>query len=893
MALNSDRTAYISTIENEKKAENRTSPLHVISDGQLSLNDVINPKPLDYDKQIHISWIDDALDQKAFETKYSAWDMIECPSYPISCSCFGNNLGIAASSNGKLLLTNNHGNSFIEKDILENVSSCVFLSYIENIVLDTDEIESKITNKFILFSNGGRAVVTTDNFNTMQDLTIPDDVITSSVYSNKRLILCSSSGKIYISNDYGLTFQEIEHNFNIQFTSIAANEKGVLVAVGNNGNDRCIYSLDNGMSWQSFQLNNNNQWLSITYGENKFIACSLDGDNRLLLIEYQEKTHSLISYIQNLPYNYEFSSISYGSRVFVLVSLCGKTLSSFDGIRWLEVPNGNGSWCNILRTDKFFIVFSNTSNEDGFNACRSSNGGLLGIQFATVQEIIDNEKTNKSIDIQGVNAWFNYLEQDRGITAQDMRLTIIDENSPCVSVDEIIKPGEYFIIKNLENLPSIFDYAFPKLIVQNVVIDGYNTIFHCLYSYFGVNYYRFIRLFNPETNSFDEWLKENINQTEIKNIDLSLDNISVSKETTITSASSFLIQNAKGEICSIPEIDLSSNIVNSFNFKNTLDVFEFFKLIGFTEGSPTSVLIEKIKGFGYMFSLYLTGIFENKYISDAPLDSLFKLHYVYYDGANIYLVIKDIMTYKEFIYNNSWVESKNEIGLHTISTGGTSSSTVEEFYDKFNIKNLALKDIVETSDIKDNAVTESKILNGAVTTNKIKDNSVTESKILKGAVTTNKIKDAAVIESKILNGAVTTNKIKDAAVNNAKIAAKTITYDKLNLSCIEFYNTSSISGGYIDFHFNKSTADYTSRIMETASGKINITASSGLYVNNVKVLSNINDLLALIKSNPAAIRRALGLGTLATKSQVNLSDSTQVTGVLKAANGGFNYSDLI
>ena len=81
--------------------------------------------------------------------------------------------------------------------------------------------------------------------------------------------------------------------------------------------------------------------------------------------------------------------------------------------------------------------------------------------------------------------------------------------------------------------------------------------------------------------------------------------------------------------------------------------------------------------------------------------------------------------------------------------------------------------------------------------------------------------------------------------------------------------------------------------METASGKINITVSSGLYVNNAKVLSNINDLLALIKSNPAAIRNALGLGTLATKSQVNLSDSTQVTGVLKAANGGFNYSDLI
>ena len=54
-----------------------------------------------------------------------------------------------------------------------------------------------------------------------------------------------------------------------------------------------------------------------------------------------------------------------------------------------------------------------------------------------------------------------------------------------------------------------------------------------------------------------------------------------------------------------------------------------------------------------------------------------------------------------------------------------------------------------------------------------------------------------------------------------------------------------------------------------------------------------NIILEYIKSNPAAIRQALGLGTLATKNQINLGDTTQVTGVLRAANGGFNYADFV
>lgn len=40
-------------------------------------------------------------------------------------------------------------------------------------------------------------------------------------------------------------------------------------------------------------------------------------------------------------------------------------------------------------------------------------------------------------------------------------------------------------------------------------------------------------------------------------------------------------------------------------------------------------------------------------------------------------------------------------------------------------------------------------------------------------------------------------------------------------------------GGYIDFHFNHSSADFTSRIIEDASGRLNMNASNGIILNGM------------------------------------------------------------
>lgn len=54
---------------------------------------------------------------------------------------------------------------------------------------------------------------------------------------------------------------------------------------------------------------------------------------------------------------------------------------------------------------------------------------------------------------------------------------------------------------------------------------------------------------------------------------------------------------------------------------------------------------------------------------------------------------------------------------------------------------------------------------------------------------------------------------------------------------IELNNNGSLAnyGGFIDFHFNKTNADYTSRIIEDASGQLNLVATNGVKINGSTV----------------------------------------------------------
>ena len=81
------------------------------------------------------------------------------------------------------------------------------------------------------------------------------------------------------------------------------------------------------------------------------------------------------------------------------------------------------------------------------------------------------------------------------------------------------------------------------------------------------------------------------------------------------------------------------------------------------------------------------------------------------------------------------------------------------------------------------------------------------------------------------------------------ITAPTMTCTTSQPQCIEIRGMSGSAGhgGFIDFHFNNSTADYTSRIIEGASGTLSV--SNNLTVNNLLTCTG-NGMVLRGNSNP-------------------------------------------
>lgn len=62
-----------------------------------------------------------------------------------------------------------------------------------------------------------------------------------------------------------------------------------------------------------------------------------------------------------------------------------------------------------------------------------------------------------------------------------------------------------------------------------------------------------------------------------------------------------------------------------------------------------------------------------------------------------------------------------------------------------------------------------------------------------------------------------------------------------NVDSVEFVTTSGANhGGYIDFHFNGSPSDFTSRIIEGSSGALQINATNGVTVNSKNIVRSVN-----------------------------------------------------
>lgn len=89
------------------------------------------------------------------------------------------------------------------------------------------------------------------------------------------------------------------------------------------------------------------------------------------------------------------------------------------------------------------------------------------------------------------------------------------------------------------------------------------------------------------------------------------------------------------------------------------------------------------------------------------------------------------------------------------------------------------------------------------------------------------------------------NKNNPHDVTAAQAGAATADHNHLNRSisptAIELFpGASAGNGGYIDFHYNNSSADYTSRLIESPSGKVKLNGNTIFTTANIIALLNVN-----------------------------------------------------
>lgn len=534
-----DNTSFLNITISQEKAENRTSPVYVAELGKLSLQDILDKRPDDFHKQIDISWISDALNKKAMEVKYAPWDALYMP-YGLWCaSAYGDNTIIAAASDGHIALTQDFCKTFQEKIVCDKITD---ITYGENI--------------FAISSFNGKIYISEDNGLSWQEISYENYDFTCIAFYNGTFLLGTACGKIFASMNKFQNFTCIAEYENVSFTKLIYVNK-IIIALSSNESQNCIYSTDFGSSWNTFNMPFS-QGSSITYGKGKFIACSLDTNQ--ICICSEKDIYENIPVWQNVAlYKDEpFSDISYGANVFCMVSLNGTTMASYDGIKWIETKCPEGSWANLLRTEYFFIAFSISENKDSLYAAKSSNGGLAGIMFATLEEVISDENVDKSINPYTLKDYLKYrtgknngqypvysddlLIECTSLDARQIKISNISQDSSIENYDDINISGIYIIEKPLTNAP--FENNIIYLLVQ--------TNKEKIYQFASMDYNFAVGYKREFSSSWQQWEEAVFSENDIV----------IKKESTFLENSHILMNNERF-ISKVDKNDLFANIITS------------------------------------------------------------------------------------------------------------------------------------------------------------------------------------------------------------------------------------------------------------------------------------------------------------------------------------------
>ncbi len=680
-----NRTSPLQVEVSQNIPNNRTSPLYIQEKGKLSLNDILSEKPADFNGQIDISWLNDALNKKACEIKYAPWNALYMPKGVWVSSAYGSNTIIVISADGSVCISSDFGANWQEKQLNHHLTSIVYGNGI-----------------FIITSNDGKCFKSYNKGLSWVEDIIADDNFSCITYNNNRFIAGTISGKIYISENKCSTWKKVCEYKNMQISKIAYSSKNIIMVIGASGNPLSIYSIDNGLSWNEINMPSSS-WSSLTYANGKFIACACDGDIRLAYCLEKDINNNNPVW-QNIPLSYteSWQDISYGAGVYTLASSTGVILASYDGIRWIKTPCPNGIWNNILRTDYFFIVFSILEEENNLNAIRSSNGGLSGIIFASLNEIIQNENVDKAINPKTLKDYLAYrtgknnsqypVYSDNMLiecTSLDARqIKIININNECSVVDynDIMDSGIYVIEKALNNSPTNIDNSFLLVQKDNNIIHQFlsdNYLFNAGY----------IRQYN--NGNWSNWQSKLIKQEDIAHINLSNNNISVSEVADYLDVDNIIAE----ENGSIKKFDkkilnesINNNIINVINLMAGNNVYwnekGNYKIGALVLGSDDALY-------------YAIKESNSNNIQNPVQSSTYWLKIINSDG----LINADNLSIPLgafAILNNISLTDNAITGILPISKGGTGGRTINDA--RKNLQTFSQYNLPNGADLNDNSI---------------------------------------------------------------------------------------------------------------------------------------------------------------------------------------------
>lgn len=226
-------------------------------------------------------------------------------------------------------------------------------------------------------------------------------------------------------------------------------------------------------------------------------------------------------------------------------------------------------------------------------------------------------------------------------------------------------------------------------------------------------------------------------------------------------------------------------------------------------------------------------------------------------------------------------------GVQTITAGSgiINSGTPSDPILDANVDDITIEVSGDTLQIKDGAITESKLADGSVATAKIINGNITEEKLANDSVTTDKILDSAITSDKILNGTITNDDISASA----SIAWSKISKTGSSLADLATRNFSDLTGRNANLLSITDVGNYfAANEVEGALQEVAETVfrDGGNAFGGTAILGTTDPhTLSIITNNSAAV-------TILSNGNVGIGDSTPLGLLTVGNNDAFQVNNL-